>query len=123
MTWDFSRRSGGLHGEGGLVWSRGRTWFLCVVGLCRSGGVGAEVGQRQGDGSHVVDSEQDLQGVYLLEALICQGLAGPLNLFYTRREGTHPTSCGGIQRERQVVDQQSFTKINPYFLLGQSSSF
>lgn len=93
MTWYLSGRGGGLHGDGGLVWSRGGRSYLCGVGLSLNGGVGAKVGQRQGDGSHVVDSQQDLQGVDLLETLICQGLARPLNLLYAWREGTHPTSC------------------------------
>lgn len=100
MTWDFSGRGGGLHGDGGLVWS-GRL-FLRGVGLHLSRGLGAEVGQRQGDGSHVVDSQQDLHGADLLEALIRQSLTRPLNLLYARRERTHPTSW----RQRTVVVEQ-----------------
>ena len=95
VTWDLSGRRGGLQGDGGLGLGGGGTRFLRVAGLRRSGRVGAEVGQRKGDGSDVVDSEQNLQGVDLLEALMRQGLAGPLNLFDTRGEGTQPTSWGG----------------------------
>lgn len=92
MTWYFSGRGGGLQGDGGLTWSRGWRRFLRGVRLSQSGGVWAKVGQRQGDGSHVVDSQQDLQGADLLEALIRQSLARPLDLLYTWRERTHPTS-------------------------------
>lgn len=79
VTWDLSGRGGGLHGDGGvLVRSRGRRSFLCSIQW-----LGAKVGQWQGDGSHIVDSQQDFQGADLLEALIHQGLTGSLDLFYT----------------------------------------
>lgn len=91
VTWYFSGWGGGLQGDGGLVWSGGGRCFLCGVGL--SGEVRTEVGQRQGNSSHVVDSQQDLQGADLLEALIGQGLTGPLNLLDAWRERTYPASC------------------------------
>lgn len=88
VTWYFSGWGGGLQGDGVLDWSG----FLCGVGPGLSGDIWAEVGQRQGDGSYVVDSQQDLQGADLFETLICQRLACPLDLLDARRERTHPTS-------------------------------
>lgn len=52
----------------------------------------AEVGQRQRDGSNVVDPQQDLQGADVLKTLIRQRLARPLDLLNARRERTQPTS-------------------------------
>lgn len=104
MAWDFSGRGGGLQADGGLDRSRGGRCFLHGVGLRLSGGVWAEVRQRQGDGSHVVDSQQDLHGVDLLEALIRQSLARPLNLLDARRERTDPTAWRRTQRENRCLN-------------------
>lgn len=60
VTWYFSGRGGGLQGDGGLVWCCGGRSFLRFARLGLSGGLGTKVGQRQGDGSHVVDPQQDL---------------------------------------------------------------
>ena len=94
MTWDLPGGRGGLQGGGGLVRCRGGRRFLPGAG---AGGVGAKVGQRQDGGPDVVDSQQDLQGVDLLEALIRQGLTRPLDLLYAWGERAHPPPC----RERR----------------------
>lgn len=107
MAWDFSGRGGGLQADGGLDRSRGGRCFLRGVRLRLSGGVWAEVRQRQGDGSHVVDSQQDLHGVDLLEALIRQSLARPLNLLDARRERTDPTAWRRTQREQMFKCRSS----------------
>lgn len=88
MTRDLSGRGGGLDGDGGLF--RSGAGGRLLRGLAREG---AEVRQRQGDGSNVVDPQQNLQGADLLETLLIQSFAGPLNLLDTRRERTEPTSC------------------------------
>lgn len=100
MAWDLSGRGGGLQADGGLD----RTCFLSGVGLRLSRGVGAEVWQRQGDGSHVVDSQQDLHGADLLKALIRQSLARPLDLLDARRERTDPTAWRQRQRENRCLN-------------------
>lgn len=94
---DLSGRGGGLDDGGGLFQSGSHL----LRGLGR---VGAEVRQRQGDGSNVVDSEQNLQGADLLETLISQSFTGPLNLLNARRERTDPTSC----RQKNVVGELFF---------------
>lgn len=92
MTRDLSGWGRGLDGDACLF--RSRVGSRRLRGL---GQVGAKVRQGQGDGPNVVDSQQNLQGADLLEGLIGQSLTGPLDLLYTRRERTDPTSCG--QRE------------------------
>lgn len=88
VTRDLSGRGRGLDGGAGLLRSRAGSRLLRGLGR-----VGAEVRQRQGDGPDVVDSQQNLQGADLLESLTGQSFTGPLDLLYTRREGTEPTSC------------------------------
>lgn len=93
VTRDLSGRGRGLDGGAGL--------FLSSSHLLRGlGRVGAEVRQRQGDGSNIVDSEQNLQGADFIETLITQSFTGPLNLLNARRERTDPTACG----QKNVVD-------------------
>lgn len=94
VTRDLSGRGGGLDRDACLFGSRvgGRL----PRGLRR---VGAEVRQRQGDGPHVVDPQQNLQGADFLESLVGQSVTGPLDLLYTGREGADPTSC----RQREML--------------------
>lgn len=96
MTRDLSGRGRGLDGDACLFGSRVGSRLLRGLGR-----VGAEVRQRQGDGPNVVDSQQNLQGADLLEGLIGQSFTGPLDLLYTRRERTEPTSCR--QRETSFI--------------------
>lgn len=81
---DLPGRGGGLDGHGGRP----------LRGLARKR---AEVRQRQGDGPDVVDPQQNLQGADLLETLVGQSFAGPLDLLDARRERAEPASC----RQRQ----------------------
>lgn len=92
----ISGRDGGLNGDGGVVLRR------CYGGvrLNLSRGVRAEVRQRQVDGPHVVDPQQDLYGVDVLETLIGKRLARLLNLLDARRERTHPASCREEREDR-----------------------
>lgn len=84
MAGDFPGRGGGPQRDRGLL------GLLGVLGLRT---LGAKVGQGQREGAHVVHPQQNLQGADLLEALLRQGLAGPLDLLDARGEGAEPASC------------------------------
>lgn len=103
VTWDISGWGGGPEGDRGLL-CLCRGWsLLCGPGLGVFQGLRPKVGQRQRQGSNVVDPQQDLQGADLLETLICQGITGPLDLLNARGEGTDPASCKERAIRRSIL--------------------